>query len=228
MKNTILLLTFFASILFSTLDVQDEREKSNYLSVGIGALSFLHPITPSINFHIEKSIRAKSTLDLAYGIDVPKSTFLKSNLFEVNDNGRHHIGKLAAKFFLHDVLDSGYYVNTYFGLELFHVWNKYTRTSKFFESAGILYKYDSALISRNIRGVRIKSGLMQSFGKFELELYGGAGIKQVDVKYDTENQTIMDPGGYFPSLISPYDGREGQRFSIDLNVGVKMSFRING
>ena len=88
--------------------------------------------------------------------------------------------------------------------------------------------FDSARVSRNVDGMRIKVGFQKVSKSFGIDIYFGAGVRYVDIAYETTNERLAgdlwEIGGWF----SPIDETARSRYRFDINLAFKLFYLLRG
>lgn len=199
-------------------------QSDKHISVGIGPFGYLDPITPSINFHGEAQVFNLFRMDVAYGLDVSKIALLR---WHPNPEYRHHEMKVGLKRFLAPPYSSKNFVS-YAGVEYFMVRNDYEKGNDQYRCNGEELLFDSAKVSRNVDGMRLKVGFQKVSKSFGIDIYFGAGVRYVAITYETTNERLAGNLWEIIGWFSPIDETARSRYRFDINLGFKLFYLLRG
>lgn len=217
MKKLISFAFFLLSITYSSA----QEERVNYLSLGFGPVGIADPLSRSFNFIVEKNLTNNITWEITYGL-WPDYIFQPVNA-------------RTTGMFQHEYRTSFRYIpklanleknNLFFiGMEYSGVFQDYKSFSDEYRTAsGDDLSYQSARVRRVVNGLRIESGVKLIRGWKELEIYGGIGIRHLDVRFT--DVLPRAPSADWEPIVNYIRLEEGNYWRPDLHVGIKLCYTI--
>lgn len=225
MKTKNILLGIFIFLFVNPVLGQDKSSKLNYLSIGITPFNLIDPYTPTLEGVVELQVNNQVNLEAKYGLHFDMIGYL-FNEENRSKKGKYYEAKFAIKYLMKKNEGQPGYFTGYLGLEYFVLNQKTIKENDWLFRDWVSYTYDTSETNRMVNGIRFKYGLiaLASKNKWDIDVYIGAGVKQVIVDHKTTGELLS--AGLWDEWVSPLDRREGKRISPDIIMGFKVSYRI--
>lgn len=193
--------------------------------VKIAPTSLFTPETPTLQLGMEfmPAFTGRFSLAADYGIPTTVGKDENNKFDRLYDKSRAEL-----RFYFTDFRRE--YESLFFlAFEGFHINYKYsTKNQSYVSSDGTSYGYEFARTTKTVEGFALKIGCVLRF-KFPIwiELYGGPGVRYVNVVYSDFVNKGPDVFPALTSLFSDFDGsREGKFTKFHLALGAKISYRL--
>ncbi len=197
--------------------MQKDIPLTRFASLGISPLSAFEIRTPTTEVALEVKPFDRIAFEAKYG-------FPFYEMYKVFNrdamNGRYHEKRFALNYYLDRRADF------FFGPEFFSLDHTYSRVNGNFLRGNNRIAYDSADITRRVRGLRMRGGFTHFFRSgIGISGYATLGGREFIVRYtDLTGARFVPPG--FLNFNFQRDRREEARVKFDFTVGAKFSFLL--
>lgn len=227
-----LVLSFF--LFYQNVSAQ-ETSFQKEISLGITPLNLIEPITPTFElvggFRFHKKYEVEAKVGLPVGQWYQSTDFLGG--FDDNEyskEGQYAEFKFGLKRAIKTTTSATGQIrpSSFIGLEYFHHLHKYSEYDDTYRRAFQKYHFESATVSRTVKGVRARLGDTEYLSDIVvLDAYIGIGIKWETIDYQTVNEVVVDNYLYDEwdlfSLCRNCD-MIGTLEKIDFSIGIKLGF----
>lgn len=158
------------------------------LLLKLAPLTLLDPSTSALMLGLEFRPVPRLGIEVDYGFRFRPVQLLDWN--QNKENLRYQKFKLESRYYIPRTERTQWYV----AAEVFYVPQRYDLQRGTYERGDERRAYDRAHIEREVRGAALKAGQIRRLGqRFWLDMALGLGVRQREVRYETQNERTADP-----------------------------------